>query len=294
MNGKVCLIVIFNHHFIDAVQVLDKIYKNKFFAVKYLIPFYTGDRKDIIAVYESSYQFHGYLIQAIDKIFEAQYDWYLFVADDMLLNPKLNENNIVQELHLSGMDFYISSLAPINRRGGYSWGHSRFYMRPFLSEAVNYQGFIPTYEAALKRMRKFFPDYEEYFFDGYFEGATVAEREEFLKRNKGNKLIYPLLNAYSDFFICHKSMLHKFSKLCGVFSAINLFVEMAIPTAMALLSDKIMLESGIQYKGRSYWDGEREKFEARYDFNINTLLNDYPEEVLFYHPVKMSKWNFKM
>ena len=61
-TNSVCIVVVFNHRFEENVEKLKEIYKNRFSKVVFLMPFYTGDDRDIISVYESSYQFHGYFI----------------------------------------------------------------------------------------------------------------------------------------------------------------------------------------------------------------------------------------
>ena len=56
------------------------------------------------------------------------------------------------------------------------------------------------------------------------------------------KLEYPLVGSYSDFFITTADIMPKFCQYCGAFAATNLFVEIAIPTALVLAAPKIKTE----------------------------------------------------
>ncbi|MBR1398176.1 MAG: hypothetical protein IJ563_11690, partial [Selenomonadaceae bacterium] len=63
MSRNICLIILFNHKYVQNVKILDKIYSNRFSSIYYVMPFYNGelngvdgvDESHIITVYESSY-----------------------------------------------------------------------------------------------------------------------------------------------------------------------------------------------------------------------------------------------
>ena len=61
LQQKVALIIIYNHQYNKNIDVLERIYKDRFHDIYHLVPFYRGDRKNVIPVYESSHYFQGYI-----------------------------------------------------------------------------------------------------------------------------------------------------------------------------------------------------------------------------------------
>jgi hypothetical protein len=111
-------------------------------------------------------------------------------------------------------------------------------------------------------------------------------------RNKRLTLNYPLVGGYSDLFIVDANSLARFSHYCGVFAATNLFVEIAIPTALVLSCDSIRTEAQTEYPGKALWTQEEMRLLEPYAFDLNRLLHFFPENCLFLHPVKLSRWQF--
>ena len=87
METKVCLVIEFNHRFDKNLPLLRKIYGERFSEIRFLMPFYDGADADVIPVYESSWQFQGYLIQAYEKLKDIPCTHYLFIGDDLIINP---------------------------------------------------------------------------------------------------------------------------------------------------------------------------------------------------------------
>lgn len=85
--SRVALVLIYNHQYNENIEKLEAIYGPRFDQIYHLVPFYEGDRPNVIPVYEKSHYFQGYIAQAFSSFFSAHYDHYLFVADDLLLNP---------------------------------------------------------------------------------------------------------------------------------------------------------------------------------------------------------------
>ena len=75
-----------------------------------------------------------------------------------------------------------------------------------------------------------------------------------------------------------------------MFAATKLFVELAIPTALVLSADKIVTEEDLELKGKPLWSKQDFKILDKYDHQLNKLLNDFPANHLYLHPVKLSKW----
>jgi hypothetical protein len=101
--------------------------------------------------------------------------------------------------------------------------------------------------------------------------------------------------------------MEKFYHYCGVFAAMNLFVELALPTAMVLSAKEIVTENDLELRGKALWPdggqrlngdlepayGDYEEL-AGYNFNLKQLLDNFPETYIYLHPVKLSKWNTQL
>ena len=96
--SKICLSFIFNHQYEKNIPKLREIYGDRFSTIRYLSPFSTyNDDQDVIPIYETSINFQGYIAQSF-KYLPNDCDYYIFCADDLLLNPDFNENNILDRL----------------------------------------------------------------------------------------------------------------------------------------------------------------------------------------------------
>lgn len=103
---------------------------------------------------------------------------------------------------------------------------------------------------------------------------------------------YPMCWGYSDIFFVGGNNLEDFCRLCGIFAASGLFVEIALPTALILSTrGNVIQQHQIEYRGRPLWGDEVEEYLGKYDFNLQRLCDDFPVSQLFWHPVKLSKWN---
>ena len=69
-------------------------------------------------------------------------------------------------------------------------------------------------------------------------------------------LDYPLVGGYSDVCIVTAAAIRDFAHHCGVLAASGLFVEHAIPTALALSAQAISVGSALKLHGRALWTPE--------------------------------------
>ena len=59
------LVIIYNHHYPKNIERLDLIYKDKFKSIFHLIPFYSGEKSNVIPVYGNSFYFQGYIAEVL-------------------------------------------------------------------------------------------------------------------------------------------------------------------------------------------------------------------------------------
>lgn len=305
---KVCLVVIFNHRFDRNLPLLRKIYGARFSNIRFLMPFYDGSDVDVIPVYESSYQFQGYLIQAYDKLKDIPCSHYLFIGDDLILNPDFDELSFVSRTNMCGKKFLSSSFSELNSPNKFKWKWTAGSSKPFYDAATSWQNSLCTYDEALSKFNDFFgvkykETYDQDFFgDPNKPGANVLGSwnnaksffnvvNYFIATNRNSlKIPYPMAGGYSDIFCVDKDSLFEFSRLCGIFSAMNLFVEIAIPTAAVLTYKRNDVEFLPGSSTLLLWGNDRNNFERKYDGDFGRLYREWDEKIFCVHPIKLSGW----
>lgn len=316
---KVCLMVVFNHRYDQNIRKIKDLYRDKFSDIYLLIPFYDGPLDNeicIIPVYESSHRFQGYIATAYQYILKMgkKYQHYVVIGDDLLLNPCINEDSILAYLKMHPNDSYIKALTPINEANGVIAHRFRDEMlAPFLRyEGVEWKDKILSSQEAFKlyelkqgkkypikitlswlnsQLRYYLKVTKKrfkllyYFYQIYCDFQCIC-------LNKGFKLPYPLLKDYSDFLVINGEDMQSLCQMLGVFAAMDLFVEVAIPTAMALTCSSIKCEKDIDKKGIEYWSNKDiQEIQLKYECSLEKLYQDWDENVIYYHPIKLSRWN---
>ena len=298
MEDKVALIIIFNHRYDNNIEKLEAIYKGRFRNIYYLIPFYDGNKSNVIPVYENSYYYQGYIAQGYASYFKEEYSHYFFVADDMVLNPVINEGNFRQHLKMDEISCFIPELLSLhkihgsaNTRYAFNYTHKKW--------GVEARDEMPTYDEAMVAFDKFGLELKPLSHKQAFEQQNGYEKiKGLIKVGIGKKkpakkfydLSYPLVNAFSDMLVVTKKTIKKFSHYCGVFAATELFVEIAIPTALVFTAEAISTEKDLELHGK-YLHTEQELKELdRFNNKLSDLLGNFPPGYLYLHPVKLSKW----
>lgn len=64
MYCKIALLIIYNHRYDANIGRLEEMYKGRFQYIFHIVPFYDGNVKNVIPVYEHSHYFSGYIAQA--------------------------------------------------------------------------------------------------------------------------------------------------------------------------------------------------------------------------------------
>jgi len=309
----VALVFIFNHRYDKNIPILEEIYKDRFTNIFHLVPFYDGEKENVIPVYEHSFYFQGYIAQASKELkSKGNFEHFIFVGDDLLLHPDVNENNYTEFFKIGSEDSFITFIRDLVATG--DDGTDLFLMhKAMFFEIPNKPGTgleiakeIPSYEEALAKFKEkgfdepyiaprhvYYPpkrtDFKKTIFGEYFYRKRKKEVEKLLQQDKV-KVSYPMVNGFSDLLILPKTDFDSFARLCGLFAAARLFVEYAIPTVMLLACKHIVTQDNLDKKGLLLWNDDREKFEKEYKNSFNYLFNNYPQNILYIHPVKLSKW----
>jgi len=286
MKNPVALIIIYNHSYEKNIALLEKIYSDKFTTILHLMPFYTGTKENVIPIYENPHRFHGYIAQSKQALLNTSCDTFVFAADDLLINPELCEENILDTLGIPADHCYLPCFS-IGKINSY-WAHAIKALH-FFNNAAGCEGVraLPDKEAALRLITRHLPQY-------CLDVSTSAFFKEGVPENipQKMKLPYPLIGGYSDFFIVTRPALTLFAHYCGIFSAMNLFVEIALPTALAFSTRKISKTFGNGYTRGEIWEKEKlDELKLQHDLSLDKLLNEFPSKKAYLHPIKLSEWS---
>lgn len=312
---RVEAVFLFNHRFERNLDALDAIYAERFPRRAHLMPFARSERPDVVRVRETSWHFSGHIAQGAARFARPDATHYVFISDDLIVNPRLNAANIVGELGLGPGQAYIKSLASVDALR-YRWWRA---LQATIALVRNGDGFDwraelpPEAEAAAKIARMGVPLPPPAL--GSVERAMalpkLIEAVGYLSapwavRLRGTPTPYPLLGGYADFLVVPAEAMERFAHYCGVFAALDLFAEVAVPTALALAADEVVTElaygegfngreparrAGFRWRGLEFWrPGEATAFAGRHGNRVDRLLAEFPEDRLYVHPVKLSQW----
>jgi hypothetical protein len=305
---SLALIVIYNHRFDENIEVVEKIYGGRFSHIFHLVPFYTGNRPNVIPVYENSYYFQGYIAQSLKHFYRETFTHYFFIADDLILNPRVDERNFIEQLGLPPGHCFLPGLYSYHGYSETTWSRVVMaYEWKMHSPGLEAGNELPAPEEALRRFRQHGLDNIPLKFEQIWQIPTT--RQEWLRTiirkphfcvryllarllRKRYHLPYPLVGGYADIFIVTADSIRLFSHYCGVLSAMRLFVEHAIPTAMVLAAKVIATQHSLKLSGKALWtESDKKKEFGPYGNSLSALLANFPASYLFLHPIKLSKWS---
>ena len=100
--------------------------------------------------------------------------------------------------------------------------------------------------------------------------------------------------------VCHapvkewtrKEKFYQLARICGIFAAMNLFVEIAIPTAIMLTFDRTRVITR-QEIGKFNARTRADDFGEKYNNSLSKLFQNWDDNLLFIHPIKLSRWSEK-
>lgn len=324
--SQAALVVIFNNRFERNVPRLEEYYAPRFSQRSYLMPFATSEDPHVIRVVENGWCFSGHVAQGVSRFKNKDVTHYVFAGDDLILNPGLNESTLVESLGLRPGAGYIKSLSSADSMR-FSWPWAIRASNSLLWARVDYSKELPAADEASAKFKAMGLELRPPYPRGRRDWRWLRipnwhwhpRRLHWnLKQIKpwladvssvigslGKPSRYPLLAGYSDFFVVPAECIDAFAHFCGVFAAINMFAEVAVPTALALACSSVQTELALNedfsnpharpaahapMRGMEFWEAEIQTFCKKLGFSWTTLMEQFPEDVLYYHPVKLSQW----
>lgn len=299
MPSSICLSFVFNHKYEKNIPKLKKIYKERFSTIRFLSPFSNWKQDDeIIPVYETSIHFQGYFAQAYSHL-PKDFDYYVFCADDLILNPQLNEGNLIEKLNCNRSG-YIKYLNPI-------WEHSFAWHKfveslsfPDEKNPISTRQFLPRREELLRIYEVHGFKYRNlgfHNFRGIHDKTVSLERimggiKYVFKYGLKRYVHFPLIEGYSDLIVIPRDNLKLFCHYCGIFAAMNLWVDAAIATSMVLSCEKITQERDHELMGKEFWNPtDATKVIAKAEGKIEKISDLFSEETSYIHPIKLSEFS---
>lgn len=305
---KVVACVLFNHPFPKNIPALREIYKDKFDDIIFVQPILPSTDPDVITSYRGSYCFHGLVVDAAAKLFEKNADYYVFVQDDVLLNPLLSSEQLIQRLDVPGNGAFISDYWALSGDvQDWSWTSSflwkLFYpMNVFSGSGVeSISSYLPDSSEVRQGLEKkyglkfgpilFDRDRETVVHDhlGNYEASRAIEKallEGLFLTARESKYIdppFPFCCGMSDFFVVDAATFKTMVPLLGIMAAAQTFVEMAIPTALLIAADRVIQSADVGLSVEWLWRQDRTSIAAN---DVATKFND---NLLLIHPVKLSQ-----
>ena len=114
----------------------------------------------------------------------------------------------------------------------------------------------------------------------------------FLRNGIKHFINYPLVEGYSDFIVVPQRHLELFCHYCGIFAAMNLWVDSAIATALILTGSEVTTEKHSYYSGTEYWNGdELNKRLKPINNQLDKIADIFKENELYIHPIKLSSYS---
>lgn len=278
---RVCLCILFNHPYLANLPILRRIYSDRFQNVRFLVPLARVEDEDVITVYRGSFAHNAYAVDAWPELRTIDCDHYLFVHDDVLISPGINETNLLEVLGMRSQDEgYIPHIQAMPRSIR-TWGHFAgplwrlIHSRNFLSgTGVDSLGTVlaqlPPVDEAMRKLSRFGAERETVLelrppgdpldhlqhFTSF--GAHSVEREDAFREHylrmlfntEGGEgeltLPYPFVisGPSGDFYVVPKTAMPSFIHISGVLAAAGMFVEVAAPTALALACERVRTAAG--------------------------------------------------
>ena len=296
--SEICLSIVFNHQFEKNIPKLRKLYADRFSTIRFLSPFSTSKDPDVIPIFENCLRFQGYFSQAFSHL-PKDCEYYVFCGDDLILNPCLNERNLINDLNCNNSS-YIKYLNPIWEHS-FAW-HKFEECNQFTEQeyTIPYQNLCPSRNGLLEIYSNHGFKYKNIGFQNFQgikeKGFTVkrlmAGLSYFIRNGNKRYIKYPLIEGYSDLIVVPRDHIKLFCHYCGIFAAMNLWVDAAVATALLLSGSPVKTEIDSKYSGTEYWnDNELKERLASASGRLDKIEKLFRTNELYIHPIKLSSYN---
>jgi hypothetical protein len=181
---------------------------------------------DVWRVQGFKHYFHDFFWQVRKKLVDLRADWYWFVADDLLLHPNLNEENVGSLIH--GAQSRSVICKPVFARDDWSaWFH----------------GSVDHVVESLRACETYPLDAKDYDFP-----------DDPIRQGRNS---HRIISACADFFGCHREMLLPVLERFHRLAKRKVFVEVAVPNTI------LCLDPHASYLDSYQWDFAEDRGSER-------------------------------
>ncbi len=317
------LVLIYNHKYESNIAKLDRYYAGRFNRVWQLIPFYRGKLEHVIPVYDNSFIFQNFVAQAARTLAKNPADYTLFVSDDLLLDSAVTQETVVRDFNLQPQGGFTPELLDPSE-GHFGRGVIEARQATLNQFGLEIKGELPDFDEAAAKiarhikvgsytLRKFTRPKLLWHrpLAANLRANLEVTRVNFRNRRhqfghwyRPKRMAYPFVGGHSDIFCVPASAFEDFAHYCGVFAAARIWVELAIPTALAMACEHLSTEASLLRRGIDvhFPPGSDlakikranllKEVEVKAHRSLTSLTANWPSEYLYMHPVKLSKWNW--
>lgn len=158
---SVALVIIYNENFEQNIPIINKIYKDRFSYIYHLMPNYQGNQKNVVKVKGVKHFFQGYIAQGLATFYKDEFEDYLFIADDLIINPQINQNNYREYFEIKQNQGFIKNLVEINppeQLKGHIFWTFNWCLLPYVSKTKILQKYmgneLPSYDEAISYFKE--------------------------------------------------------------------------------------------------------------------------------------------
>lgn len=304
---KTVACVLFNHPYAKNIPIIQEAMKSRFDEVYFVVPNMQLDAANVIVSYRGSYSFQGLIVDACETLLRSQGDYFFFIQDDVVLNPKFTGADLIKRLKIDEGGAFLPGTRTLG--GPYNWHYALlshiwklFYPTNIFSGSgvENWLSLLPPADVAFRELESKYgfaftpidradpisPKYASVLDPVANQALNIAILNGlFSTAHEQSKITlpFPFLFAMSDFFAVDRNTLKNAKHMLGVFSAMQLFPEFAIPTALHLTACKVMHsgDTGLH----AIWLVANDRESLTFD----PIVREFENNKLLLHPVKISQ-----
>lgn len=302
---KTALCLFFNYPFERNIPILEALYAGTFDQIVHIQPLVQSERPNVHTVYRAAFNFGGFFADSKAFLESVDADYYVFAGDDCVVNTRLFDKGLKENLLGARQEFtaFIPKLLKFSNGNEWNNPHKINALARFVSgyglydqRIEGWQGFLPDphpIEEAARRLRVDSSSIQRPP-EKDIELLAPAQREvlrRLLGSNPTAPMPYPLVYAVSDFFVVSRKHLSTFCHNVGLLASMNIFPEVAVPTALLTLPGPIVQanELGLTFEWTWGRNQDAEHFVPTTVAEVRNFIAGMKDNTLFRHPIKLSK-----
>ncbi len=325
--SSICLNILYKSLNPSLIDKMENIYSKNFNKIFHLMPLYSeeeyGKKENVIPVFENKYQLTGHIAQAYEKIYQEKYDYYVFMTDECLLSPCVNQDNLKEIFKLDKDTCFISSdikAVDVDVLNDTNWAFPSLFNMTYNKNGAEIIKFIPSKANARKLYTKNADAKTPYIYADYFsylQKHIVANRrhnhpfffelkhgqkdiktlsEVFVSKLEQDKLktIYPFVCSQAEFFIVPSCSIKNFKHYCGLLGSVRLHYNIGFATSMCFSANEKIKMPKDYNEGIKILDLKQKNYKGQTPAiklieKDKVLIDDNQEETLVAYPVSLDK-----